>query len=1163
MTATSGRPRVLIQLGDTDIQRQYLALVDTGASCTLVRQDVAEETLRRCKRPLCYGKATDYITSVTGNPLDILGTVDFMIPNVGVITAFVVKDMSHEIIIGYDVLTKYGFFLNPEYLLWGNDIFNFCSNRDNVHVNSLECDSTGLSKLIHDYRMLFREGDLAPAHAPPMEIQTMPGKIVRKRPYRTALAKRAVVEQEIEKMLKMNIIRPSHSSWSSPITLVPKKDGTIRFCVDYRALNEITIKDRYPLPLIQDIFDTLNGSAIYSTLDLRSGYWQLPMAANSIEKTAFVCHCGQFEFLRMPFGLTNAPAVFQRVMTSVLSQFIGKFAMVYLDDVIIFSKTEEEHISHLRQVFDAFEKAGLTLKESKCHFGKSSLDLLGFVVSKDGVAAQPSKTSAISELSSPMDVSELRSFLGMSSYYRQLVPGFAAIAEPLYQLTRKNVAWHWGESQQSAFESLKSALVTSPVMAYPNTSKPYILYTDACDYAVGAILCQEDDEGVERPIQYLSQQLSPTQRRYAVIEKEAFAVVYALKKLRPYLLGSEFVIFTDHKPLLSFFTGEIANTKIQRWAILLAEYGAPIKYRPGPNNVRADMLSRIKSRSTETAVIDADAEWVTPQQVKEHLPPIVPVLADDLCMDTVLMAQIEEFNAERDLAREEDSRYCLIDNILYSISRPQFNVPSYPRLVLPSMFRCQVIKRCHVEVGHQSLFKTMARVQETYVWPGMKKDVREWISKCGLCQVHTKRKEKVSMGEMPIAHAPGQYVGIDLIGPLVPSRYSGARYIMTCIDHYDGWAEAYPLIRKTNEAVWERLRNEYIPRFSVPEVIITDQGSEFKGNEFKQWLEGMGIEHRRTTPYHPQSNGRSERFNGTLKRILRKLVNGDRADWEDQLGAALTAYRISTSTVTGHSPFMLRYVHPPRYPLTRMMGDDPSRTFENRLALQAELMQRVAQATEDSRQHNRNRLARQANAQDLQVGDKVILKAREPLSLTAQWDYGFIVTKTNGKAITILHPTTGVKQVVNRDQLRLVDPDIAWDHVLPRPKRVQARRPVPVGKRPVMDGQPEQAPPAPMGNDVGHSPRDTPIPEGGAPRAVAAPGQDDAMQMDQAVAMPDRDDAMQMGDAMQSPPLTRQRAKRLRHSSEDNQTDHTTDGNVHKRARWTVEEIAQLLRCLL
>ncbi len=1101
---------------------------------------MALKVLKELKRKPLFRKVDTCVTSLTGDKITFVGEIEFTLDTIGLVTFLVVKQMSHEIILGIDELGKHAYYLNNDFLIWGQDVFPLIDTARSLgsEVVSLDICHDHLQSVLLKYKHLFKEGNLPTAKLPAIEVTTESGKIVHKKPYRLPLTKRVIAEDEIQKMLTNGIIRPSNSEWASPITLVPKQDGTTRFCVDYRAVNDVTIKDRYPLPLIQDIFDTLNGSVIYSSIDLQSGYWQLPVHPDSVKKAAFVCHLGQYEFLRMPFGLCNAPAVFQRAMNQILAPFIGKFAMVYLDDVIIFSKTPEEHAQHLDQVLKTFAGAGLTLKESKCHFGKSTLNLLGYEISKAGISAQPAKTRAIAELSAPRNVSELRSFLGMASYYRQLVEGFAKIAQPLYRLTSKSVSWTWGSAENQAFTNLKNALVSSTVMAYPNTSQPYILYTDASEFAIGAILCQEDDEGVERPIQYLSQQLTPTQRKYAVIEKEAFAVVYALKKLRPYLLGSDCTVYTDHKPLLSFFVGEVANTKIQRWAILLAEFGARIRYRPGKNNIRADMLSRIKFQK-EAAVLDADSEWVSPDQVKAHLPPNVPVLADNIDVDALLFDQRNEFSDEREACSDPSSRLILIDDLVYSIARPRHNVPQYPRLLLPSRYRDQVISRCHEDIGHQSLYKTMARVQESYVWPAMKREISNWINKCALCAVHTKRREKVPLGEMPIATASGLYVGIDLIGPLTPSRYSGARYIMTCIDYYDGWTEAYPLQRKTNEAVWERLRNDFVPRHSAPEVIITDQGSEFKGIDFAQWLQGMGIEHRKTTPYHPQSNGRVERFNGTLKRILKKMINGERADWEDRLGTALAAYRISTSVVTGHSPFMLRYAHPPRFPLTRLLGDDPSRNFNNRLELQADLMQAAAKATEDSRVHNRARLARQANAGVINVGDKVMLKAREPLSMTAQWDYGFLVSRINGKAITLLHPTTGVRQTVNRDQVRVVDPDIAWDQVHPRPRRTQAR---------VRDRE-QIAPRERLVADQ-HSPPPSPPPEDAIQPVPFA--QDDQMDTDE---FPRNGE--HVPDPVRHPPLPRLRLKRQVPDNEPEEPEATTSGyNLRKRPRWTAEEIA-------
>ena len=281
----------------------------------------------------------------------------------------------------------------------------------------------------------------------------------------------------------------------------------------------------------------------------------------------------------MPFGLAHSPAEFQRTMQAVLGDMLGKFVMVYLDDIVIFSWSEEEHEEHLNQVFDALEENGLKLKSSKCTFSAPSVELLRYVVSADGITCNPEKMEAIAKLPTPKNVKDVQSFLGMAGYYRQCVPQFAKVASPLVKLTRKYVGFSWGKEQQEAFEILKTLLVSSRVMAHPNTHKPYKLYTDACEYAVGAILVQEDDEGVACPIQYLSTQLAGAQLRWATIEKEAYAVVYALTKLRPYVYGSEFIIYTDHKPLKALFLLAVKNTKIQRWAVLIAEYGAPIEYR--------------------------------------------------------------------------------------------------------------------------------------------------------------------------------------------------------------------------------------------------------------------------------------------------------------------------------------------------------------------------------------------------------------------------------------------------------------------------------------------------------------------------------------------------------------------------------------------------------
>ncbi len=298
-------------------------------------------------------------------------------------------------------------------------------------------------------------------------------------------------------MLEQGIIRKSSSPWASPITLVPKKSGELRFCVDYRKLNAVTVKDSFPLPLVQDIFDQLQGARIFSTLDLKSGYWQIPVAEADISKTAFICHKGLFEFLRMPFGLAAAPSQFQRSIEGVLHGLIGEACFVYLDDIVVFGSTQEEHLENLRKVMKRFRKFNFTLNPSKCKFARPSVLLLGYTISANGISANPEKVRAIVSLPRPTKVSEIRTFLGMTGYYRQLVPNYADISRPLLHLTTKNVPFEWNTECQQAFDKLKNVLTSDVVLAYPQTDKPYKLYTDASNYAVGAILVQEDDKGIE------------------------------------------------------------------------------------------------------------------------------------------------------------------------------------------------------------------------------------------------------------------------------------------------------------------------------------------------------------------------------------------------------------------------------------------------------------------------------------------------------------------------------------------------------------------------------------------------------------------------------------------------------------------------------------------
>ena len=850
-----------------------------------------------------------------------MGKTQISITKAGTIEVYIVEGLRNDLILGIDAIslgkgtidfTKYSFhWFGKHWPLQGEKVSQIIGTIDRpVHTTCPDINIL-ISKFSHIFSS--KATPLTSCHLQPIRIQTV-GDPICQRAYRTPLLKRQAISKAVDDMLTQGIIQPSCSPWASPVTLVPKADGSIRFCVDYRKLNQVTKKDRYPLPQVADIHDGMVGATIFSTTDLKSGFHQINVDPNDREKTAFICHKGLFEFVRMPFGLANGPSHFQRIMDYVFRDLLGVCVMVYIDDIVIYSKSMSEHLSHLETVFNRLSQHGLQVKAEKCKFALTEIKLLGFVLDQRGIRANPEKTSAISSMPAPRTVKQVRSFLGMTGYYRQCIPHYAELAQPLTALTKKRRRFDWNSQCQAAFDSLKRALVSDSIVRYPRVDLPYKLYTDASDLCVGAILCQTHEDGVEYVVQCVSHQLSSTQQRWATIEKEAYAVVYALQKLRPYLYGAEFVVYTDHKPLLCLFSKSMTNTKIQRWAILLAEYGATIRYRPGSNNIRADMLSRLSPASV--AIIDSANEYTEPPGGPADIADdLLPFTMDGLDRQTLSAAQQAEFPDLWGKADVEDSGYILHKNILYSIWTPSTTSPEYPRIVLPPQFQEAVIDRAHKEVGHLATHKTLARLREAYVWPHMHESVRTRLNKCAVCAVHYRKPDHVTMGDMPLPASPMQIVALDLIGPFVASSNDN-KYVLTVIDHCTGWAEAYPIPNKRSQTTEQVFHNRFVAAHGCPEVLVSDNGCEFTAKHWTSYLDRMGIKHVRCTPQHPQSNGKIERFNRTFKEMLAKAVNNAPGDWEDYVGSTLLAHRISISEVTLYSPFYLLYARqPPGSPL--------------------------------------------------------------------------------------------------------------------------------------------------------------------------------------------------------------------------------------------------------
>ena len=440
------------------------------------------------------------------------------------------------------------------------------------------------------------------------EIPTGDAAPIAKRPYKGNFKKNQFIEKEVQDMLQRGLIRESSSPWAAPVVVVEKKGGTSRLCVDYRDLNAVTRDDKYPLPLINDMVESFRTANWFTTLDLASGYWQVEMKEDDKEKTAFITKQGLYEFNVMPFGLKNAPGTFQRLMNQVLRKYLNKFVAVYIDDIIIYSKTFEEHLDHVEQVFQALLVANLRIKLKKSKFCFPNIPFLGHIVGRDGIQPDSENIEKVKNYPVPTDLTSLRGALGLFSYYRKFIKGFSKIAKPMNELLKKDIPFKWTSKQQKAFETLRDELIKAPILQYPDFEKPFELYTDACGTGLGAVLSQKDKGGRERVIAYASRSLTKAEGNYPITEQECLAVIWAVKHFSPYLQLLPFKIYTDHSALKSLTKCKEPTGRRARWVMELQQYDFIIEHRPGKENKNADALSRMYEKEREVPIFLLEVE---------------------------------------------------------------------------------------------------------------------------------------------------------------------------------------------------------------------------------------------------------------------------------------------------------------------------------------------------------------------------------------------------------------------------------------------------------------------------------------------------------------------------------------------------------------------------
>ena len=558
------------------------------------------------------------------------------------------------------------------------------------------------------------------------KIQLLSDKPVNIVPYRKSEAERRIIALEVKKMLDANIIKPSKSAWSSPVIIIPKKDGSKRICIDFRAVNKVTAQDCFPIPRIDDILDRLSGSKVFTTMDLKAGYYQVKLHKDSMGITAFTTPDGHFEFLRVPFGLKNAPADFTRIIKEVLGDL--EFVEVYFDDFIIHSSTVEDHLEHIRIVVMRLESAGLKINGEKCTWFADSIKILGFIVSEKGVEMDTEKIAAINEMPYCKNVKHVQQFLGLVGYYRKFIKDFAKIAAPLYNLLKKDQRWDFNEACIQAFETLKKKLIEKPILRQPVIGRPFILYTDASGFALGAILAQIGEDGIEFIIAFWSRLLKGAEIHLGITEKECLAVLAAIKHYRVYLYGIKFQVITDHSALRWLMNITEPTGRLARWSIYLQVYDFEIIHRKGKNHSNVDALSR-PILMAETVEVEDDVE---PDSSKGLDP-----YEDEHLLHFLKFGRFKPGSSKKLTARikRATKHFSLKDETLFY--RKDAENKEFSLMVPRPEQREEIILKAHL-LGHFQAQSTYDRLKTNYYWKNMLDDIKKTISKCLPCIRHQK-----------------------------------------------------------------------------------------------------------------------------------------------------------------------------------------------------------------------------------------------------------------------------------------------------------------------------------------------------------------------------------------------------------------------------------------
>jgi len=843
----------------------------------------------------------------------------------------------------------------------------------------------------------------------------------------------------LDENLKSGRIRPSKSPMASPVFFIKKKDGSLRLVQDYRRLNDMTIKNAYPLPLISELINKLSKAKYFTKLDVRWGYNNVRVKAGDEWKAAFRTNRGLYEPLVMFFGLTNSPATFQTMMNDLFKELIDEGCVViYMDDILIFTETLEEHQRIVKRVLKVLAESKLYLKAEKCSFEQTKIEYLGLIISAGQIEMDPVKVEGVSKWPIPSNVKEVQSFLGFINFYRRFILDFSDMAKPLHNLTRKDSVWKWDDACQKAFDELKNAVTSSPILIFPDENKSYKIEADSSDYATGAVLSQEGNDGKWHPIAFLSKSLSPVERNYDVHDKELLAIIRSLEEWRHYLEGArhKFDIWTDHRNLQYFRTARNLNRRQARWSLYLSRFYFDLFHRPGRISGKPDALSRRpdhgKGENDNQDVILLKPEWFKIQALKqEHVilsgeeSPLLQRIRNSKDYDDRVVKAVEELR-KSNTNSIDGAEWTEEQGLL--LFRGKVYVPRDPTL------RRDIVHAHHDSqiAGHPGRWKTLELVGRNYWWPGISRYIASYVQGCDRCN-RTKTFPARPLGQLTPTQIPSdtwQIISVDLIVGLPESQ--GQDSIMVVVDRLSKMIHVIPTTEKLSSEGLARLFRDHVwKHHGLPQQVISDRGPQFVSGFMKELNGLLGIKIASSTAYHPQTDGQTERINQEVEQYLRLFVNHCQDDWTDWLALAEFSYNNKVQASTRQTPFMLNFGKHPRLgiePLRDAKHPAVEEFTEKMKVARQEAEAALSQAADDmSRYYDQQRgIAIQYKVGDMVWLDGKDLTTERPSKKLSDKRYGpFEVTKVvSPSAYKLKLPSTmRLHPVFNTVKLRPYFPD--------------------------------------------------------------------------------------------------------------------------------------------